>query len=88
VATATVQVAPRYMKNVKDDNELDFQSNSQYRQFVEHQARSVGRHDILSAAIEAAAARGSVWRLEGESMRRAVERLQEQLVIAPVATPT
>ena len=85
VATATVQVAPRYMKNVKDDNELDFQSNSQYRQFVEHQARSVGRHDILSAAIEAAAARGYAWRREGESARRAVERLQEQLVIAPVA---
>jgi uncharacterized protein involved in exopolysaccharide biosynthesis len=85
VATATVQVAPRYMKNVKDDNELDFQSNSQYRQFVEHQARSVGRHDILSAAIEAAAARGYVWRRDGESVRRAVERLQEQLVISPVA---
>ncbi len=85
VATATVQVAPRYMKNVKDDNELDFQSNSQYRQFVEHQARSVGRFDILSAAIEAAAARGYAWRREGESARRAVERLQEQLVITPVA---
>ena len=85
VATATVQVAPRYMKNVKDDSELDFQSNSQYRQFVEHQARSVGRHDILSAAIEAAAARGYVWRRDGESVRRAVERLQEQLVISPVA---
>lgn len=85
VATATVQVAPRYMKNVKDDNELDFQSNSQYRQFVEHQARSVGRFDILSAAIEAAAARGYAWRQEGESARRAVERLQERLVITPVA---
>jgi uncharacterized protein involved in exopolysaccharide biosynthesis len=85
VATATVQVAPRYMKNVKDDNELDFQSNSQYRQFVEHQARSVGRFDILLAAIEAAAARGYSWRREGESARRAVERLQEQLVITPVA---
>ena len=85
VATATVQVAPRYMKNVKDDNELDFQSNSQYRQFVEHQARSVGRYDILSAAIDAAAARGYAWRREGESSRRAVERLQEQLVVVPVA---
>jgi Mrp family chromosome partitioning ATPase len=85
VATATVQVTPRYMKNVKDDNELDFQSNSQYRHFVEHQARSVGRYDILSAAIEAAAARGYAWRRGGESARRAVERLQEQLVVVPVA---
>ena len=84
-ATATVQVAPRYMKNLKDDNELDFQSNSQYRQFVEHQARSVGRYDILSKAIDAAAASGYAWRREGESVRRAVQRLQDTLVVAPVA---
>lgn len=85
VAMSTVQVAPRYMKNLKDDSELDFQSNSQYRQFVEHQARSVGRHDILAAAIESVEARGLRWRREGESARRAIERLRESLVVAPVA---
>jgi uncharacterized protein involved in exopolysaccharide biosynthesis/Mrp family chromosome partitioning ATPase len=84
-ATATVQVAPRYMKNLREDKEVDFQSNSQYRQFVEHQARSVGRFDILAAAIESAAARGHPWRQEGESVRRAVERLQERIVVTPVA---
>ena len=52
VTSATVQVAPRYMKNIKDDNELDFQSNSQYRQFVEHQVRSVARYDIVERAIK------------------------------------
>ncbi len=85
VATATVQVAPRYMKNLKDDSELDFQSNSQYRQFVEHQARSVPRFDILTAALAAAEADGHVWRQASETPRRAVERLQERLVVTPVA---
>ena len=85
VATATVQVAPRYMKNLKDDNELDFQSNSQYRQFVEHQARSVPRFDILAAAVAAVEAQGYAWARAGESQRRAIERLQERLVVTPVA---
>jgi uncharacterized protein involved in exopolysaccharide biosynthesis len=50
-ATATIQVAPRYMKNLKDDNELDFQSNSQYRQFVEQQTKTINRYDILQKAL-------------------------------------
>jgi len=48
---AVVQVAPRYMKTLKDDNELDFQSNSQYRQFVQQQISTLLRDDILKDAI-------------------------------------
>lgn len=84
LATATVQVAPRYMKNIKDDNELDFQSNSQYRQFVEHQARSVARFDILSRTLSVLGDKASILRLPGESERRSIERLQERLVVLPV----
>lgn len=49
--TATIQVAPRYMKNLKDDNELDFQSNSQYRQYVEQQTKTINRFDVLEKAL-------------------------------------
>ena len=49
--TATVQVAPRYMKNLRDDGELSFPSNTQYREFLEHQTRSVLRYDIVLAAM-------------------------------------
>lgn len=76
LATATLQVAPRYMKNVKDDNELDFQSNSQYRQFVEHQVRSVTRYDIVASAL---ASQGA-----GAPPRRRVEQLQERLMVTAV----
>jgi Mrp family chromosome partitioning ATPase/capsular polysaccharide biosynthesis protein len=49
--TATIQVAPRYMKNLKDDQELEFQSNSQYRQFVEQQTKTINRYDIVETAL-------------------------------------
>jgi Mrp family chromosome partitioning ATPase/uncharacterized protein involved in exopolysaccharide biosynthesis len=73
------------MKNIKDDNELDFQSNSQYRQFVEHQTRSVARFDIVKHAVERMGAKADRFRVQGESERRLIERLQERLVVNPVA---
>lgn len=84
-ATATIQVAPRYMKNLRDDNELDFQSNSQYRQFVEQQTKTINRYDILEKALHSLEDAGNrPWRLAGESERRAIERLQKDLRIMPV----
>lgn len=50
--TATIQVAPRYMKNLRDDQELEFQSNSQYRQYVEQQTKTINRYDIIEAALD------------------------------------
>lgn len=85
-ATATIQVAPRYMKNLKDDNELDFQSNSQYRQFVEQQTKTINRYDILQKALLSLRNPDGTdpWTKSGEAERRAVERLQRSLRIMPV----
>jgi len=85
VTTSTVQIAPRYMKNIKDDNELDFQSNSQYRQFVEQQVRSVGRYDIVGKALKKLGSKADFLKQPKESERRTIERLQERLVILPVS---
>ena len=125
--TATIQVAPRYMKNLKDDNELDFQSNSQYRQYVEQQTKTINRFDVLEKALTAleggtpvadpavayqgglkfslglepgnaatvlpapdtaapakAPAVRNPWQRDGETRRRAIERLQRALFIMPV----
>lgn len=82
-AASVVQVTARYMKNLKDDNELDFQSNSQYRQFVEHQAKSVVRYDVLRDALASLPA-SSRWRTREKTERRAIERLQESLAVLPV----
>lgn len=81
---ASIQVAPRYMRNLREDQELEFQSNSQYRQFVEHQRRSVGRYDVLRDALASLGEQRSLWQRPDESERRAIERLRERLAVASV----
>ena len=82
---ALLQVAPRYMRNLREDQELDFQSNSQYRQFVEHQRQSLLRYDILEQALARMGPARTLWVKGGESERRGVERLRNQLQIGAVA---
>lgn len=81
---ASIQVAPRYMRNLREDQELDFQSNTQYRQFVEHQRKSLGRYDVLRDALAALGAQRSLWQRPTETERQAVERLRERLTVASV----
>lgn len=79
--TATVQVAPRYMKNLRDDGELSFPSNSQYREFLEQQKNSVLRYDIVQDALRSLGEKASLWRLPDESERQAVDRLRSQMAV-------
>ena len=83
-AEAAIQVAPRYMRNLKEDQELDFQSNTQYRQFVEHQRKSVARHDVLRDALASLGAQRTLWQRAGETERQAIDRLRDRLVVASV----
>lgn len=48
---AVFQVAPTYMKNLDADKELELQSNSQYREFVNHLSNTVVRQDVLERAV-------------------------------------
>ncbi|MFO7859544.1 MAG: hypothetical protein R6V11_11600, partial [Ectothiorhodospiraceae bacterium] len=84
-STATVQISPRYMKTLHDDIELEFQSNTQYLQFIEQQARTINRYDVIERALQQLDEAGpNPWRLEGESDRRSIERLQRNLTIRHV----
>jgi len=82
-AGATVQVSPRFMKTLRDDIELEFQSNTQYLQFIQQQIRTITRYDVLSAALKQLdvryAGQPNPWRIEGESERRSIYRLQNSL---------
>lgn len=78
---AVVQVAPRYMKTLKDDNELDFQSNSQYRQFVQQQMSTILRYDILAEGIKKAEI---AFRKPNETEQYAVDRLRNLLNVSAV----
>lgn len=83
-ASATVQVAPRYMKNLRDDGELDFPSNTQYRAFLEQQAKSVLRYDIVEDALRTLDPVATAWRRPNETERMAIDRLRGLIVIHTV----
>ena len=84
LAEATVYVSPRFVKNLSDDQELKFQSNSQYRQYVQQQVRTINRFDILVNAIEQLEEQKVFWLRPEERMHRAAKRLQASLRIRPV----
>jgi Mrp family chromosome partitioning ATPase len=82
--TATLYVAPHFVGILKDSKELDFSSYQQFRQFVEHQALTVNRYDILVEALRRLGDRRHVWQKPKETERRAAERLQAALKIVAV----
>ncbi|MDF9391635.1 MULTISPECIES: GumC family protein [Methylococcus] len=80
-ATAVLYVAPRFVNILKDSKELDIPA---YDQFIEHQARTVPRYDILLESLAKLGDKRYVWQREKESDRRAAERLQAALEVKPV----
>ena len=85
MAEAIFQVAPSYQKNLSADKELELQSNSQYREFVNHLSRSVLRYDVLERALKDLVAKGINPMLPSENERKCIERLQRTVAIYPVA---
>jgi polysaccharide biosynthesis transport protein len=84
-AEAVFQVAPTYQKTLSADKDLELQSNSQYREFVNHLSRSVLRYDVLERALLALAAKGIDPRRPSEDTRKCIERLQRTLYVLAVA---
>jgi Mrp family chromosome partitioning ATPase/capsular polysaccharide biosynthesis protein len=84
-AEAVFQVAPRYMKNLQSDPEVEMQSNSQYREFVNHLSKTVTRYDVLQKAIQALAARGVEVKPPKMTERKYIERLQKDIYVRAIA---
>ena len=84
VTTAVVQVAPRYMKTLRDDGELDFPSNTQYREFLEQQTKSITRYDIVRDALVSLGDKAQTWRRAEDSERRSVDFLREALNVRSI----
>ncbi len=82
---AVFQVAPSYQKNLSADKELELQSNSQYREFVNHLSRSLLRYDVLEDALARLRRAGIEPRLPAENDRKCIERLQRAIYVLPVA---
>ncbi len=77
-------VSPRFVRNLEVDQENDLQSNSQYREFVQQQVRTINRYDIMLAVVSDGSAVAKAWLKKGETPRRAAERLRDALQISPV----
>ena len=83
-AEAVFQVAPTYMKNLEADRELELQSNSQYREFVNHLSNTVVRQDVLERAVADLKAKGIDLRPEGMTERKYIEMLRRTLYVRAV----
>lgn len=79
------QVSPTYMKNLASDKEVEFQSNSQYREYVNHLSNTVTRHDVLARALQRLRDQGMDVQPEGMSERKFIERLRKILTVRPIA---
>ena len=84
VAESVFQVSPTYMKNVEADSELQLQSNSQYREYVNHLSKTVVRFDVLERAMDSLRKSGIDVRPKGLSERRFIERLQKLIYVRPI----
>lgn len=84
VAEAVFQVSPTYMRNLETDKELEIQSNSQYREYVNHLSNTVIRYDVLQRALSVLAARGINTRPPAMSERRYIEWLQKTVYVRAI----
>lgn len=82
--TATVQVMPSYMRNLRDHGDLSFPSNTQYREFRQQQARSILRYDIVRDALRSLGEEAAVWRLPSETESMAVQRLRHTFSVRAI----
>jgi Mrp family chromosome partitioning ATPase len=83
-AEGIFQVSPTYMKNLELDKELEIQSNSQYREYVNHLSQTVIRYDVLEKALDALAAEGIDPKPPALTRRRWIETLQRTIYVRPV----
>jgi Mrp family chromosome partitioning ATPase/capsular polysaccharide biosynthesis protein len=79
------QVSPNYMKTLASDREVELQSNSQYREFVNHLSSTVKRYDVLQRALKKLREAKIEAQPKGLSERKYIEQLQKSVTVKPVA---
>lgn len=83
-AESVFQVAPNYMKMLATDKEVEFQSNSQYREFVNHLSNTVRRYDVVQRALKKLRDEKIDVQPKGLSERKYIEQLQKSLTVRAV----
>ncbi len=84
VAESIFQVSPTYMKNLDTDREVELQSNSQYREYVNHLSKTVTRFDVLEHAVLTLKDDKIDIRPSDLTERRFIEKLQREVYVRAV----
>jgi Mrp family chromosome partitioning ATPase len=84
IAEAMFQVSPRYMKNLESDAEVEMQSNTQYREYVNHLSSTVTRYDVVQHALAALKKRNVSTKPPALTERQYIERLQKTVYVRAV----
>lgn len=84
-AESVFQVSPNYMKTLTSDKEVEFQSNSQYREFVNHLSTTVKRYDVLQRALKKLRDAGIETQPKALTERKYIEQLQREVTVRPLA---
>jgi len=84
-AESVFQVSPNFMKTLSTDKELEFQSNAQYREFVNQLSSTVKRYDVLQRALKKLRDAGMNVQPKALSERKYIEQLQKQVMVRAVA---
>lgn len=85
-AESVFMVAPRYMKNLESDAEVELQSNTQYREYVNHLSQSVRRFDVLEQALARLREKGIDPKPPALTDRRYIEMLQRLIYVIPMGS--
>jgi Mrp family chromosome partitioning ATPase/uncharacterized protein involved in exopolysaccharide biosynthesis len=83
-AESIFQVSPTYMKNVEADSEIQIGSNSQYREYVSHLAKTVVRYDVIERALDNLAKTGIDLKPAALTQRKFIEKLQQRVFVSTI----
>ncbi len=78
------QVSPNYMKTLASDKEVEFQSNSQYREYVNHLSNTIRRYDVIELALKKLRDKQIDIQPEGMTERKFNEKLQKLLLVRAI----
>lgn len=78
------QVSPNYMKTLSSDKEVEFQSNSQYREFVNHLSNTVKRYDVIQRALKKLREANLDVQPKALSERKFIEQLQKLVMVRAI----
>lgn len=81
---AVFQVSPNYMKTLSSDKEVEFQSNSQYREYVNHLSNTVRRYDVIQRALKQLRDKQIDIQPKGMTERKFTEQLQKLLLVRAI----